>query len=187
MTAVSYLRPCKHFSNTTDDSVALCTEDITSCMDSSRKRVIKALNISIVFAHLKNLADNQSDAIPKSCELELGMPDSTAMQSIFFHVHFFNQTCTQHNHVLLSSDRGYYYQEMHYIFPSLLWAGCEPGYDPLPVFVSRKQPLFVVIHLNDVSADYSLRFDVVARRFEEREPGIELVALSSDNGEYKDT
>ena len=163
-------------------------------MASTRKRVIKALNISLVFDYKMSLDDIQSEGQKTStmCELEFIMPRANPHHSqlfakdIYFHVHFVNQTCTPNNYVLVSSRKGHnmYYQDREYLFNRLHWTGCELEYDPLPVYINRGKQLFVVLHLNDFSTNYSLRIDIVAGWPIKRDLDMEIIPLSTQIGRH---
>ena len=165
-----------------------------TCMATTGKRVAKALNISIYFQtkHILHGNQSQSQAFSKSCELEFILPHPTARHSIpysknlYFRAHLVNQTCTQHNYILMSNRKGYnmYFQDNEYLFNRLYWTGCEPEYDPLPQYITSVKQIFVVIHVNSGNTDYSLQIDIAAGLPSTREMDMEILPLSSGIGLY---
>ena len=149
---------------------------------------ITASNVSLSF--VLSVGENRLDQQNLTCEIHILKPPLSELDMVTISrkgdisVSFIHQTCAPGNSVLLSSAKGFSWPffKFDYFSDKTVWTGCEPMYDPLPVYISSRQSLWVVLRVNDISRNYSVRMDVNIS--EPITPGmrLELVPMSGTLG-----
>ena len=146
-------------------TVSLSTADIFACASDNRTELrINLTSFSLRFDHkAQNTegAQNIEGADGTTCVIHIIHPSPVRMFSDtkpHFDVRLSYQTCTERNFVSLSPDRrvNMFFFKPDYEYDRVVWSGCEPDFDPLPGVFTYVKELWVSLHLQDVSVDYSV-------------------------------